>query len=143
MYGTILNRSWRPWAELETMERVFDDIFGQTSTDSGSSLTADSWVEDDAAHIVVKLPGVPKDSVEISMEGRSLKISGERKEPELGEGESWHRRERWHGKFERSYTLPFNVEEGKIKAEFKDGLLSVTLPKADSEKPRKIAISAK
>ena len=143
MYGTILKRSWSPWAELETMERVFDDIFGSVSTGTGSSLKTDSWVKDDTAHIVVDLPGVAKDSVDIAMEGRSITISGERKAPETAEGDSWHRRERWYGKFEKSFTLPFNVEQDKVKAEFRDGVLKVTLPKAEAEKPMKIAISAK
>jgi HSP20 family protein len=143
MYTTILNRTRSPWDELEAIDRVFNDIFGQTATSPETSLRADSWVKDDTAHIVVELPGVSKESVDISIEGRSLKVSGERKAPELGEGESWHRRERWHGKFEKTYTLPFNVEQDKVKAEFKDGILKMTLPRAEAEKPRKIAISAK
>ena len=143
MYGTILKRTWSPWEELEAMDRVFGDIFGHTALQTETSLRTDSWVKDDTAYAVIELPGVPKESVEISIEGRTLRVSGERKAPELGEGESWHRRERWQGKFEKAYTLPFSVEQDKVKAEFRDGLLKMTLPKAEAEKPRKIAISAK
>jgi len=143
MYGTILKRTWSPWDELAAMDRVFGDIFEHTTKGADTSLRADNWVKDDTAHMVVELPGVSADAVDISIEGRTLTISGERKAPEPGEGESWHRRERWHGKFDRSYTLPFNIEQDKVKAEFKDGLLKITLPKAEAEKPRKIAISTK
>jgi len=143
MYGTLLKRAWSPWDELEAMDRVFGDIFGHTTTGTGASLRADHWVKDDKAHMLIELPGVPSEAVDISIEGRTLTVSGERKAPELAEGDSWHRRERWHGKFERSYTLPFNIEQDKVKAEFRDGLLKITLPKAEAEKPRKIAISAK
>ena len=142
MYGTILKRTWNPWSELDAMDRIFDDIFGSTAR-AGGSLRADHWVKDDTAHLTVELPGVSAESVDISIEGRTLRLSGERKAPELGEGESWHRRERWYGKFEKTYALPFNVEQDRVKAAFRDGLLEVTLPKAEAEKPRKIAISAK
>ena len=143
MYGTLMKRTWSPWDELETMDRVFGDIFGHTTNGAETSVRADNWVKDDTAHVVVELPGVPSEAVDISIEGRTLTVSGERKAPELEEGESWHRRERWHGKFERAYTLPFSIEQARVKAQFKDGLLRITLPKAEAEKPRKIAISAK
>lgn len=141
MYGTIL-RTWSPWDELETMERVFDSSF-RGSTRAESSIRADHWVKDDTAHIELELPGVKSEDVDISIEGRTVRVSGERKAPEAAEGESWHRRERWHGKFERTYTLPFNTEQDKVKATFKHGLLSLSLPMAEAEKPKKIAISAK
>lgn len=142
MYGTILKRTWSPWDELETMDRVFGDILGSGATGTGGSLRADSWVKDDTAHLVIELPGVSSDAVDISLEGRNLSISGERKAPELTEEDSWHRRERWHGKFHKTYSLPFNVEQGKVKADFKNGLLEITLPKAEAEKPKKISLSS-
>jgi len=142
MYGTILKRTFSPWDELETLERVFGDIFSSGATGNVSSLRADSWVKDDTAHLAVELPGVQADAVDISLEGRRLSISGERKAPELAEKDSWHRRERWHGKFHKTYSLPFNVEQGKVKAEFRNGLLEITLPKAEAEKPKKISLSS-
>ena len=142
MYGTILKRTWNPWSELDAMDRIFDDIFGSTAR-AGGSLRADHWVKDDTAYMVMELPGVSHKEVELSIEGKKLTISGQRKALELKDSETWSRRERWHGEFEKSYTLPFSVEEGKVEARFHDGLLEVSLPKAEAEKPRKIAISAK
>lgn len=147
MFNTLIRRNWNPLNgfginEFEVMERVFEDIFHENPAKPGSP-KAEHWVKDEAAHMVMELPGVNGKDVEIAMEGKTLTISGERKAPELTEGETWSRRERWHGKFQKEYSLPFNVEEGKVKARFHDGLLEVSLPKAESEKPRKIAISAK
>lgn len=141
MLGTLLKRTWNPWDELGTMERVFDEILHDRQEQAPAS--TDHWVKDDVAHVVLELPGVAQADVEIAIEGRTLKVDGRRKAAELGEGEKWHRRERWHGEFGRTYTLPFNVEQGKVKATFKDGVLSIDLPRAEAEKPQKIKISAK
>ena len=141
MLGTILKRAWSPLDEFEAMERVFSNIYHDTRpTDSPS---AEHWIKDDTAHLVMELPGVSRADVEMAIEGQTLTVKGERKATELEDTQSWHRRERWHGKFEKAFTLPFNVEESKVKATFKDGLLSVELPKAEADKPRKIAITAK
>lgn len=142
MYGTILKRTWNPWSEIEAIERIFGDAFTEPEKARNTPRT-EHWVKDDTAHVVVELPGVPADEVDIAIEGRTLTVSGQRKAPELGEGETWHRRERWHGDFKRSYTLPFNVEQDKVAASFHNGVLEISLPKAEAEKPKKIAISAK
>ncbi len=141
MLGTLMRRTWNPWDELGTMRRVCDDSLHERNTATPAS--TDHWVKDDVAHVILELPAVAKDSVDIAIEGTTLTVSGERKAIEAGEGDKWHRRERWHGKFDRTYKLPFNVEQGKVKATFKDGVLNIDLPRAEAEKPKKITISAK
>ena len=142
MLNTVFNRACTPWDEYETMERVFDDIFrgaARSKTTSGKP-KATHWVEDDEAHVLIELPGVSKKDVEISLEGKTLTISGHREAPEAAKDNEAPRRERWHGKFARTYTLPFNAEQGNVKAEFENGILEISIPKAETEKPRKIAI---
>ena len=86
------------------------------------------------------LPGVKPEDVEIQLNGNILTISGERKEEEEEKGKTFHRVERRVGSFSRSITLPCPVEEDKVAASYKDGVLTVTLPKTDEAKTRKIKI---
>jgi HSP20 family protein len=72
----------------------------------------------------------------------TLSVSGSRKRYELGEGERYHRRERGSGDFTRSFQLPFEVEAAGVEATYEKGLLRITLPRAEEDKPKKIAIKA-
>ena len=143
MFGTMINRIGNPLEELWTLDRVFNDIL--SNQDTGYPKT-EAWVKDDKAQVVVELPGVESGiepgSVEVSVEGDLLSIKGQRKALELAEGETYTRRERWHGAFNRTLKLPFRIEQGKVEAKFANGILSITLPKAEEEKPKKITITA-
>lgn len=140
MFGTLIGRvAANPWEELWTLDRVFDEVLNPRIT--GYPKT-EAWVKDEQAHVVVELPGVEPGSVDVAVEGALLTITGERKTEGPGEGYTETRKERWAGKFERTLTLPFKVEQGKVQAKLANGILSVTLPKAEEEKPRKISITA-
>lgn len=89
------------------------------------------------------LPGVAADNLEMNVVGSALTLSGERVAQEENNGKTWHRRERGAGKFLRTIELPMEVEAGKVQAEYKHGVLHVTLPKAEAAKPKRIAISVK
>ena len=143
MFGTtIYNRGlWNPWREFDTLDRVFGDILTRNNSFTGTYPKVEAWVDGDTAKAVVELPGVDPKDVELSVEGEHLIISGERKPVVLGEEQRIHRSERWHGKFENKLRLPFRVESGKVEAKFSHGILTVTLPKAEDEKPKKITIS--
>jgi len=91
---------------------------------------------------VVEVPGMRKEDIEISLQDGMLIISGERKEETKQENGST-RTERYTGKFRRSITLPSRVDVNKVNATYKDGILTVTLPKAEEAKPKQIKISAK
>ncbi len=92
--------------------------------------------------IVVKaeLPGVKKENIEVSIKDNVLQIKGEKKEEREEKTEALHRVERVYGKFERVLTLPAEVKAEQVKAEFKDGVLEIRLPKAEVSKERKIEI---
>jgi len=92
--------------------------------------------------LLADLPGLDKDEVEITIEKNVLSISGERVKQEAGDGESIHMNERVYGKFSRSFNLRDTVNTDNVQASFKNGVLSITLPKVEAAKPTKVEIQA-
>jgi len=89
----------------------------------------------------LELPGLKREDINVHLEDGSLIISGERKSETLSEDTEVHRQERYYGKFSRALTLPVAVAPDKVKAAFKDGILTVTLPKAEEAKPKQIDVT--
>ena len=87
-----------------------------------------------------ELPGMKKEDIDISLQGDVLTLSGERKEEETFDKAETYRSERFLGKFQRSLTLPVTVSADKVQASYKDGILTVTLPKAEEAKPKQIEV---
>ena len=112
----------------------------QTQLFSGWSPALDLYQNNDNVIAVVELPGMRKEDIEISLHDGMLTIAGER-QSSLGEGENAERTERFSGKFRRSITLPTRVDAGKVSATYKDGILTVTLPKAEEAKPKKVEVT--
>lgn len=100
------------------------------------------WVSDDNAVITTEIAGVDPDDIEITTVKDTLTLRGSRKMEELGEGENYHRRERWAGQFSKTLQLPFTVEANKVEARFVKGILYIKLPRAEADKPRKISIKS-
>jgi HSP20 family protein len=98
------------------------------------------YAGDDDVIITSELPGVDPSGIELTVSGDTFTIKGSREAQELKSDERWHRRERPHGSFLRTVQLPYNVDSGKVVAEFSKGVLKIVLPRAEAEKPRKIAI---
>jgi len=96
----------------------------------------------DNYYVRAELPGLNADDLELSVTGDTLSVSGERKIPAEDEKAQYHRRERDAGKFSRIVSLPAQLDTGKVEASCKDGVLTVTLPKAEEAKPRQIAVKA-
>ncbi len=94
----------------------------------------------DALHVVAEIPGVPKDAIDIKLLGDVLTISGERTAPEVPKGAASVREEITYGRFERSFKLPYEVDGAKVSAEYRDGVLSIVLPKVEAAKPKAIVI---
>ena len=90
--------------------------------------------------IKVELPEVRKEDVEVNLDDRTLTIRGERKLENEDRREGYHRIERVYGQFARSFTVPPNINREGLRAEYKDGVLRVTLPKLEEAKPRQIAV---
>lgn len=127
-----------------------DDIFTPFSLVSAprGENPANGWIPPvdvretaDGYEFTAELPGLSKDEVGITIEDRVLNLTGERKLEGTEDRNSYQRVERTYGTFTRSFTLPNEVEQDKVEAKFKDGLLTVTIPKAEESKPRKIEIS--
>jgi HSP20 family protein len=99
-------------------------------------------VSEDKDHFYIRseIPGLQSEDINISANGRNLTISGDRKIAPEGENVRYHRREREDGKFSRALALPNDIRVGKIEATYVDGVLNITIPKAEEAKPRKITI---
>lgn len=138
------------WNDLFTtrreIDRVFDRFLGQASPMASPWVPAvDVRETADVIEVIAELPGLRSEDVEVSVENNVLSISGEKKHEysdRNGEGE-YYLVERRHGRFERSFTLPRTVDADKIAARFENGILTVTLPKAEAAKPRRVQIQAK
>jgi HSP20 family protein len=95
----------------------------------------------DSFVIRAELPGLKREDIEVSLQDGALVISGERTVEKVEEGVEVHRQERYYGKFQRALSLPEPVAADKVKADYKDGVLTVTLPKTEEAKPKKIDVS--
>jgi HSP20 family protein len=137
-----LNRWAHLRDDLDTLlELPFWNTAGrQSQLFSGWTPALDLYQNNDNIVAVVELPGMRKEDIEISLQDGMLTISGERKE-EYGKEDGATRSERSTGKFRRSITLPTRVDANKVNATYKDGILTVTLPKAEEAKPKQIQIN--
>lgn len=139
---------WDPFRELSTlrdrMNRVFDESAYGGRGDSGSTAAWNPAVDihETANEIVVQaeVPGVEKDQIELSLENNVLTFKGERRFEKDTQEDNFHRIERAYGGFSRSFSIPTTVDESRISADYKDGVLTVTLPKTQQAKARQIAV---
>ena len=107
----------------------------------GSDYPTLNWqTNEEETTVTAELPGFGPEEIDISVVGTTLTIAGSREVEEPKEGETYHRRERWSGKFTRSLRLPAGVDTEKVEAGFKDGMLTVKLPRAEEHKPKKIEV---
>jgi HSP20 family protein len=132
----------------DEMNRVFNEAFGRANNDESAwfsgawSPPVDIYETDDALVLKAELPGFSKDDINIELKDNTLVIKGERKrEEEVKEG-GYHRTERVYGAFQRSFMLPTTVDQEKVKAGYKDGVLELRLPKVLAAQPKRIAVSA-
>ena len=142
---------WEPFRDLvglqERMNRLFDESYRGPSRNPDEEGSLGSWapavdIFEHNGSIVLKaeLPGMDAKNVDVRVENNVLTLRGERKLDDEVKKESYHRVERSYGTFLRSFTLPNVIDTEKIKAEFKDGVLRLTLPKKDEAKPKQISI---
>jgi len=100
----------------------------------------DIFDKDESVVIKADLPGIKKKDIHVDLKGRVLTLSGERSEEKEANGEGYYRKERAHGKFVRSFNLSSDVLPDKINATYSDGVLHITIPKTEANKPKQIAI---
>ncbi len=141
---------FNPTRDLLNFEREVNRLFnsiGFPKKDGEEELENAVWspltdISEDKDNFFLKLdlPGVPKEDVKISFNNGQLCISGERKQEKEEKEKTYHRVERTYGKYYRSFTLPKEIKVNDISAEFKDGQLSVVIPKAEEIKPKELEI---
>jgi HSP20 family protein len=126
----------------DEMGRMMERFLGRDFAETANWYPrVDITETDDDIVIVAELPGVTKDDVKLTVQEGVLTIRGEKKASKEVDEDSYHRCERVYGSFSRSFTLPRTVASDKVKATFKDGLLKVSLPKAEEVKPKEIDIA--
>lgn len=140
---------WNPINELEDLMGRYNRILGtsRTAGDSKDLFSRSDWAPavdiketDQAFTIEAELPGMDKKDVKVTVQDGVLSIEGERKHEEESQDKKLHRIERYYGSFMRRFTLPDNVDENSVKASFKDGLLTLTLQKAEPKEPKAIQV---
>ena len=142
---------WEPAREMmtlrEAMDRLFDDAFTRPlSVRDGWSMASpaiDMYQTDNDVVVKASIPGIKAEEVQINIAGDILTLKGEVKQEEDRKERSWHIREQRFGSFERSIVLPTDVKSDQAEAVFENGILTITLPKADEVKPKTINIKAK
>jgi HSP20 family protein len=140
---------WEPFRELMSMRDTMDRLFGDAFLRTAGSLELDGALLMDVAQtdndIIVRasLPGVKPDDIHISVTGDVLSLRGEVKEEKVTDEASYHLRERRYGSFSRTISLPTSVVAEKAKAEFENGVLTLTIPKAEEHKPKTITVKPK
>ncbi|MBI3005155.1 MAG: Hsp20/alpha crystallin family protein [Ignavibacteriales bacterium] len=132
--------------QANSFDRLLDNFFrGDMQPNGFSYWTPAVDIAEQENEYVVKaeLPGVSKDDVKITVESNILTIHGEKKQEATVKGDNYQRVERSYGSFQRSFKLPETVKTEKIDASYKDGVLTITLPKAEEAKPKQIEVKVK
>ena len=141
---------WDPFRELEEMSNRLNRLFERPTLRTGNgkeALTVADWVpsvdisETDTEYLIkAELPEVKKEDVKVTVQDGVLMIQGERQQEKEEKGKKFHRVERSYGSFVRSFTLPNYVDNTNVKAEFKEGILNLHLPKSERAKPKAIEV---
>jgi HSP20 family protein len=141
---------WEPAREMmtlrEAMDRLFDDAFTHPLSMTGNSWSVpavDMYQTDNEVVVKAALPGIKAEEVQINITGDVLSLKGEVKQNEEVKEKAYHIREQRWGAFERTLVLPANVIADKARADFENGILTITLPKAEEAKPKTINIKTK
>jgi HSP20 family protein len=151
MFGTLtptrggLSRTERPTGFFEEIEDAMSRMWenGNGGWPWATSIPSIDLSETEkSVEVKLDVPGVKAKEIDIRLNGNLLTVSGERKEEEEKKGKTFHRIERRYGSFSRSITLPCPVQEDEVAAEYRDGVLSITLPKTEDSKAKKIAVKS-
>ena len=137
---------WNPFVELDEIQQRLNRLFLERTTKTGETNFADFMpavdIEETDTEFLVKadLPEVKKEEIKVHVQEGVLTIEGERKQEKEEKGKRFHKIEREYGRFVRRFALPIEVNAEKVRAEFKDGVLSVAVPKAPALTPKMIDV---
>jgi HSP20 family protein len=142
---------WNPFRELEDVSNRLNSLFGKlpARTETGTDMLAVAdWMptvdisETDAGYLIkAEIPEVKKEDVKVNIQDGMLTISGERHQEKEEKNQKFHRIERAYGSFSRSFRMPDDADENTVNAEFKDGMLNVTLPKSKKAESKSVSVS--
>ncbi len=142
-------RAWDPFEEVVDLHKRMDEIFGEffgptpaamAATEAVWSPLVDVHETKEGFKLQVELPGVKQEDIQLTIEGNSLMLKGERKRENEVEEDNYHRIERSYGTFQRSIVLPSVVDPNRVKATYRDGVLQIQLPKKEEAKPKEIKV---
>jgi HSP20 family protein len=141
--------TWPGFGRLTDLRHEIDRLFESPLAElarnshllSGWTPVLDVYEDKDNLFVKVELPGMKREEIEVSLHEGSLSISGERKSEQKHQDAEVYRAERFFGRFQRTVTLPTPVAADKVKAQYKDGILSITLPKTEEAKPKHIDVN--
>ncbi len=132
---------YNPWQELTTIQRQLDSLFEDFQTSTFKTPAAELHETEDAIHLRLELPGVDAKDVDIQVTENVVKIVAERKSETKTEDNGKTRSEFYYGKFQRVIPLPSRIQNTNVKADYKDGILKLTLPKTEQEKNKVVKVN--
>jgi HSP20 family protein len=134
-----IGRFLDPWREFERLNRALTGL----AAPSGQEFPPiNLWTGPESSIVTIEVPGIEPDAIDIQVVGNALTIKGGRAPRELKDSEAYHRRERWAGQFARTIQLPYEIQADKVEARVSKGVLTITLPRAEADKPKKIGIKS-
>jgi HSP20 family protein len=139
---------WNPWREMEDFFNRYSPTTGLPQISNQELMSSGDWSPrvdiaetDKEFSIKAEIPDVNKEDVKVTVENGVLSITGERKQEKEEKGKKFHKIERYYGSFTRSFVLPSNVDDSNIKADYKDGVLRLKIPKTNKNKSNSIKVS--
>lgn len=139
---------WNPWREIDTLQRQFDRLFEDTLTPAQNEWksfaripAAELQDTEDAIHLKLELPGIDAKDLNVEVMENAVSIAGERKSETKSDDNGVTRSEFHYGKFQRVIPLPARVQNTQVQAEYKDGILNLTLPKTEAEKNKVVKVN--
>jgi HSP20 family protein len=139
---------WNPLSDMTTLHnrvnRLFDELMRSNDGNATTmwSPAADIFETQDAMVLKLEVPGVDRNHIDLQIENNVLTVRGERKFEQEAKSDNYHRVERSYGTFSRSFALPVIVDQEKVRADYKDGVLKISLPKKEQAKAKRIEIAA-
>lgn len=142
----LVRFGWEPFREIDTLQRQMNQLFDSLTSsteDLGSAFIPPAELEEtpEALHLRLEVPGMNREDLDVQVTADSISISGERKSQKRTEEKGVTRSEFRYGKFRRVIPLPVRVQNTDVHGEYKDGILSLTLPKAEEEKNRVVKVN--
>jgi len=138
----VLNRRWDAARELDRVRDEIDHLFSGASGRVHEYPPVNVWANEKGGVLTAELPGMGAENVEISVLGDTVTLKGTRPELTLNAGETLHRNERGSGTFARTLKMPYRIDSEHVEASFQRGVLTVQLPRATSDLPRKISVKS-